>query len=116
MHNLPGLAVVEGEGSLAAAAVVVRAAGDGDLLLLAGGPAGDGLAGGGAHVLEVAFAGEVGAAGFEGRGIRVVDVAAAVGVALVSQGRGVGHVHVGGGEAGGREDGESGCECLHFEK
>lgn len=68
MDDFEGLAGVGRDAGLAGSAAVRGAADDGEFLLGACGPGGDGGTGRGFEVGEVAFAGEVGTGVFEGVG------------------------------------------------
>lgn len=111
MDDGPGLALVKGERGLAAAAAVEGAAVNGHLVLLAGGVVDDGGAGSSADEVERALAGEVGAAGVEGRRHVVVDVAAVVRVVAGAEGRGLNQLHVRRGDGGHAEDGGRDGAC-----
>jgi hypothetical protein len=99
-----GGALVVGEGDLAAAALVGRAADDGHVVGLAGSKVGGGGTGRGAEEAVVTLAGEVTAA--DGGGHVAVDVAGGVGVELGLEGSGEAHLHVGGGNGGQAGGGE----------
>ncbi len=113
MDDVEAVAAVDGDGSLAGAAAVRSAAGDGHFLARAGGPRGDGLALGSAEEGVVAFAGVVGAVGAEGGGQAVVDVLAGEGVVFGAQAGWGGEVHVclSGWEEGEKEGEEVRVEC-----
>ena len=112
VEHLPGVAAVGGERGLAAAAAVRGVAGDRHAVLAAGGPGGGGLAGVGVQVLRVvALAGEVAAAGVEGRADVVVDHLG-VGVVLGAEGRRALELHVGAGQGSEAEEGGDGGK-LH---
>lgn len=104
VDDCEGLAVVEGEGSLATTAVVVGTASDGHVVLLTGLPSSDGRGRSGSEEVQGALAGEVAARSTQRAGDAVVDVLAGEGVLLGSQRRRVGDGHMSRGLAGKQHD------------
>lgn len=116
MNNTKRAAPIDGDGRLAGPAAVGSAAGDGEVVGLAGGPGGDGLALRGVEQGQVALAGEVGAVGFQRGCHAVVGAAGAgVGVGLGFERRRVAHLHVGGcGARCGESESEEVLEVRHL--
>ena len=92
---------------------MVSLAGDAHVVGLASLPGDDGLAGRGAKIGLVAFAGEVGAARIKRAGHGVVDILTSVGVELGAEWRRIAHLHMGRCSESQAANGEDSLRNLH---